>query len=88
MYPIDFISYYSFENFDFVLADDNKIDFTIDNSGNIDFAVDVTTPVDEYIPVLNNLKPRPDNVTVYGDNYLITEDDIPISSEDGYFLIY
>lgn len=107
MYPIDFVSYYSFENFDFELVnekidfvldrsslidfnlvDNERIDFAIDNSKNIDFVIDVTTPVDDYIPALSNFKPQPDDVIPYGENYLITEDEIPMTTEDNYYLMY
>ena len=107
MYPIDFISSYPFENFDFELENE-KLDFSLDGAGSVDFIIDeseiidftlnrfeiidfqldLSTPVEEYIPIFNQLKPVSDDVVAYTENYLTTEDSLPINAEDGYHLIY
>jgi len=76
------------EFFDFILIGDDRIDFAIDDSDVIDFEINDTIPLDEYVQILSQYKPAPDNVEVYDENYLITEDDIPISTENKIYLIY
>ncbi len=84
----DFLKCYRSDDFDFELVDNEKIDFILDSSSYMDFQLDITTPFEEYIPILSQLQPSPDNTIAYTEKYITTEDTIPIIDEDGYHLSY
>ena len=76
------------DGFDIILDESVNIVFSLDQSDFFDFDLDLIPSINEDIPSLPKPPQIPDNVIPYTEDYLTTENDYLLITEDGVNLVY